>query len=45
MFRFCGIIFGIIIALYYYAKRYWRKFEKLAHEIKDEPVENLNDKK
>ncbi len=40
MFRFAGIAFGAAIALYYYAKRYWRKFERIARETKDE---NLNE--
>jgi len=38
MFRFSGIAFGAAAALYYFAKRYWRKLERAAREVKDEEL-------
>lgn len=38
MFRFSGIAFGAAAALYYFAKRYWRKLERAAREVKDEDL-------
>lgn len=36
MYRFAGIAFGAAAAFYYFAKRYWRKFERVARETRDE---------
>jgi len=44
MFRFAGIAFGAAIALYYYSKRYWRKFERIARETKDEDINEGDEK-
>lgn len=38
MFKKIGIIFGIVVALYYYFKRYIRKFKNKILEVKDEDI-------
>ncbi|HOD39302.1 MAG: hypothetical protein BWY32_02378 [bacterium ADurb.Bin243] len=45
MFRFLGIAFGAAAALFYYIKRYWRKFERNAREIKDEDLSANDEEK
>ncbi len=40
MIKNLGIVFGILIAVYYYFKRYFRKFVNAANNAKDEDTKN-----
>lgn len=40
MIRYLGIAFGIMFAVYYWVKRYLRKFERMARDARDEDLES-----